>query len=379
MRHKIVLDNKINKVNYKVKKIQVALKENSYSIFIGIGILNQLEELLDIYKINKNILFIVDKNAAKEHPGKFEKLLQIGKRKVNIYYLEPGERSKSYTELNKIYSFLLNNNYGRDTAIAAIGGGVTGDLAGYAAATFMRGVQLIHIPTTLLAAVDSSIGGKTGINFDKKKNMIGSFYQPKFVLTDIELLKTLPRSEVTSGLGEVIKYAFLSDRKFYSFIADNFSKIYEFNNDILLKIIYDSASIKAAVVSQDEKESGLRKILNLGHTFAHAFETKLNFKIKHGEAVDAGIIAALFLSNNIGILESKLLKELLSLPLKIKVPQKLRGLDKGDLIKIMLHDKKSRSERIKFVLLSDIGRIVLDAEAKDKAVIHSLTQMENVI
>ena len=360
-------------------KLQVALKENPYPVFIGNGILNHIEGFLEEYRINKNLLLIIDKNVENAHPGKIEKLFKNRKRKVNYYYLKPGENSKSYLELNKIYSYLLSNNYGRDTAIIAVGGGVTGDLAGYAASTFMRGIQLVHIPTTLLAAVDSSIGGKTGINFEKKKNMIGAFYQPKFILTDIDLLKTLPRAEITSGLGEIVKYAFLSDKKFYSFVSDNYEKIYAYDYDALEKIIFDSTSIKAAVVKQDEKESGLRKILNLGHTFAHAFETKLDFKIKHGEAVDAGIISAIFLSYNIGLIRKDQVQALLSLPLMIKIPPKVKGLDKVSLIEIMMHDKKNRNEKIKFVLLSGIGKIILDAEAKENEIIKSLNKMEEVI
>ena len=362
-----------------MKRIQVSLKENSYPIFIGNGILDQLEMLLEKYQANKNLLFIVDKNVEKANPGKLKNCIPSGTKKLNFYYLQPGEKSKSYLELNRIYSFLLKNNYGRDTTIVSAGGGVTGDLAGYAAATFMRGVQIVHIPTTLLAAVDSSIGGKTGINFEKKKNMIGAFYQPKFVLIDTDLLKTLPSPELTSGFGEIIKYAYLADEKFFSYVTDNYHEIFKYNSDVLQKIIYDSAAIKAAVVSQDEKESGLRKILNLGHTFAHAFETKLNFKIKHGEAVDAGIIAALFLSNNTGLLKTSTLTDLISLPLKIKIPAKIKGLEKEDLFNIMLHDKKNRNERIKFVLLSGIGKIILDAEAGKKEVFQSLSRMEKII
>ncbi len=362
-----------------MKKIKVSLKENSYPVFIGSGILNNLEGMLEDLGVNKKLLFIIDKNVEKAHPGRISRLISTGKRKAEYYFLTPGERSKSYTELNRIYSFLINNNYGRDSAIVAVGGGVTGDLAGYAAATFMRGVSLVHIPTTLLAAVDSSIGGKTGINFEKKKNMIGAFYQPKLVLCDVELLGTLPRSELTSGLGEIVKYAFLADEKFYSYVDEKYERIYELDEDVLQKIIYDSAAIKAAVVSQDEKEAGLRKILNLGHTFAHAFETELNFKIKHGEAVDAGIITALFLSNYIGLLGTETLADLLSLPLKIKIPGKLKGINREALFNIMMHDKKNRNSQIKFVLLSGIGKIILDAEAGKKEIFDSLSQMEKIV
>lgn len=362
-----------------MKKIYVDLKSNSYSIFVGHSIFSLLPEILAQKKLNKNILAVVDANVEKLNRGKIKKLISAAADKHNVYLLKPGENSKSYTELNKIYSFLLDNNYGRDTLIIAVGGGVTGDLAGYAAATFMRGVQLVHIPTTLLAAVDSSIGGKTGINFEKKKNMIGSFYQPELVLIDTEFLETLPKDEMVSGAGEIVKYAYLSDSNFYSFILENISGIISGSNKQLEKAILNSAAIKAAVVSQDEKESGLRKILNLGHTFAHAFETELNFKIKHGQAVTAGVIAALNLSSILNLLPGRHLNNLLQLPKKIVLPRKLTGLNNENLFRIMLHDKKNRNGKIKFVLLSEVGNLLLDVEADKKYVFKALDKMKKDI
>ncbi len=361
------------------KKVIVDLKENSYPILIGKSIVSNLNELLKKYKINKHLLVIVDEKVEKIYSNIIRSEINSNYFKVNYYTLKSGEESKSYIELNKIYAYMINNNFGRDSAIIAIGGGVTGDLAGYVAATFMRGIQLIHIPTTLLAAVDSSIGGKTGINFEKKKNMIGAFYQPKFVLIDTDFLKSLPHSELKSGLGEIIKYAYLTEPKFFSFLEKNLENIYELNDKILIDVIAISASVKAAVVSQDEKESGLRKILNLGHTFAHAFETNLNFNIKHGEAVTAGIICALILSNKIGLLKNSKFDKLINLPLKIKLSNKLKEMNKEVLIDIMLHDKKNRNEKIKFVLISDIGKILVDVEAGKSEIISSINVMLDLI
>lgn len=209
--------------------------------------------------------------------------------------------------------------------------------------------------------------------------MIGAFYQPKFVLIDINFIKTLPIKEITSGIGEIIKYSYLSDRNFFSFINQNLNEIYSLNNKILREVIFTSAAIKASVVSQDEKETGLRKILNFGHTFAHAFETNLNFKIKHGEAVIAGIVCSLILSNKIGLLSKAKLDELLILPLKVKLPYQLKNMNKEELYKIMLHDKKNRNEKIKFVLISDLGEILIDVEADKGDAISSINQMEEII
>ena len=362
-----------------MKKIDVKLKENSYPIFIGSGILTQLKGLLKKYKLNKNILFIIDEKVMELHNKSIVNEFYTYDGKINCYIVKEGEKSKSYIELNKIYSFLLKNNYGRDSLIIAVGGGVTGDLAGYAAATFMRGIQLIQVPTTLLAMVDSSIGGKTGINFENKKNMIGAFYQPKLVLIDTDFIKTLPEREITSGLGEIIKYTYMADQKFFKYMLHNLEKAYKNNSEVLAKFIYTSAAIKAAVVSQDEKESGLRKVLNLGHTFAHAFETTLKFKIKHGEAVAAGLISALYLSHKTGLISEMDLNFYLSLPLKIKLPALIKQPDIDSLFKIMLHDKKNREGKIKFVLVSGFGKIILDAEADKKAVAYAINEMKKSI
>lgn len=360
-------------------KLNVSLGKNSYPVFIGKNIFKKVQEIIDELNLNKNISVITDGNVEKYFGKEIRKTLSVNKGKTAYYKLTPGEKSKSYTELNKIYSHLIENKFSRNSLIVAIGGGVTGDLAGYAASTFMRGIQLMHIPTTLLAAVDSSIGGKTGINFLKTKNIIGSFYQPKSVLIDIDFLRTLDQREFFSGVGEVVKYAFISDKEFYKYFLQNFEKLYSFDEEFIVNIIKKSAAVKADVVSKDEKESGLRKILNFGHTFAHAFESDLNFKIKHGEAVTAGIIAAIFLSNKTGLLSDNKLQEIIQLPLKIKLPENLLKINDKNILNLMLLDKKSRSGKIKFVLLSDVGKILLDKEAEKKDIIFSLKKLREVL
>jgi 3-dehydroquinate synthase len=362
-----------------VKKIDVKLSDNSYPIFIGSGIFAKLKGLLGKYELNKNVMFIIDEKVMEFHNKKILNEFYSYKGKMSCYIVKQGEKSKSYSELNKIYSFLLEKNYGRDSLIIAIGGGVTGDLAGFAAATYMRGIQLVHVPTTLLAMVDSSIGGKTGINFEAKKNMVGAFYQPKLVLIDTDFIETLPEKEITSGMGEVIKCTYMADRKFFAYVRENLEKAYKNDGEVLRRFIYESAAIKAAVVSQDEKEAGLRKILNLGHTFAHSFETNLKFKIKHGEAVIAGLISALYLSQKTGLISEDDLEYYLSLPLKVKLPAQIKKPAMKDLFKVMLHDKKNREGKIKFVLVAGLGIIVLDAEADKKAVSYAINRMKQSI
>lgn len=362
-----------------MNKIKVKLSNNSYNILVGKNYYLKISEEIKKLELNKNILIIIDHNVKKYWDEYIKKPFENYGNRVEYYNLKPGENSKSYTELNRIYSFLLGNNFGRDTLIIAVGGGVTGDLAGYAASTFMRGIQLVHVPTTLLATVDSSIGGKTGINFNSKKNMIGSFYQPKFVLIDINFISSLPRKEITSGLGEIIKYAFLSNDDFFDYLNENIEKVYNNNEETIKKLILKSALIKASVVSQDEQEAGLRKILNFGHTFAHAMESDLKFRIKHGEAVVAGIISALYLSNRIGVLKKNKMSEYLSLPLKIHLPKPLKNLNNKNMVDIMQLDKKSRGGEINFVLLSELGNLLIDVKTGKNNILYSIDRMKDMV
>ena len=362
-----------------MKKLKVDLSRNPYSIIVGKSCYSNLIQEIKKLGLYKNLLIAADKNVFHFWEEYIKKPLIDYENKIEFYILNPGEKSKSYVELNKIYSFLLNKNFGRDTLIISIGGGVTGDLLGYTASTFMRGVQVIHIPTTLLAAVDSSIGGKTGINFNNKKNMVGTFYQPNLVMIDTNFVSTLPEKELTSGIGEIIKYAFLLNTDFFDYVNENLEKLYNGNERVIEEVIVRSASIKSVVVSQDEKETGLRKILNLGHTFAHAIESDLNFRIKHGEAVIAGIICALYLSNKIGILKKDMMRDYLSLPLRVKLPHNLKNLSEQNMVNIMHVDKKSRDGKINFVLLSAVGNILIDVQVGEKDILYSIDRMKKAL
>ncbi|MDR3667253.1 MAG: 3-dehydroquinate synthase [Ignavibacteriaceae bacterium] len=355
----------------KMKVIKVLKGKNKYEVFSGIGTFNLLPDLVSQKGLYSNILFVVDQNVMKYHSDKIKSVREKFTGKNNIYIMPSGEKNKSNERYNRILTFLAENNYGRDSLIAAVGGGVTGDIAGFVASTYLRGVQLVQIPTTLLAAVDSSVGGKTGINFFNRKNIVGTFYQPDIVLTDTDFLKTLPKSEIISGTGEIIKYAFLSGREFYNEINDSYNSIISLDDKTLNKIIPGCIRIKAEIVTEDEQESGLRKILNLGHTFAHAYESYFNFRIKHGNAVAAGIISALYLSFKKGIINQTSLKYFLNLPLKI-YPNKSLKPDGNEIFTRMLSDKKNKSGRIKFILLKDIGEVLIDVEADKDEVLYSI-------
>jgi 3-dehydroquinate synthase len=360
-----------------LKKIKISPSTGSYYVYTGSKVFQETGKLIpDITA--KKILVIVDENVFRVHKKKIKSVFTV-KENVNFYVLKAGEKSKSYQELNKIYSYMIEKGYGRDAIVVVIGGGVTGDLGAFAASTYMRGVRLVNIPTTLLAAVDSSIGGKTGINFNGRKNMIGSFYQPEAVIIDTDFITTLPEKELTSGIGEIVKYAFLGDEKLFKYIDKNSGAVYKKDKNVIEEIIYKSALIKAGVVTQDEKEGGIRKILNLGHTFAHAYESDLKFKITHGEAVTAGVISSLLLSHRRGLLSDALLETYLKLPLGISLSNKLKSFDTASTYKIMFSDKKNRDGKIKFVLISGIGEILVDTEAEKDDVIYALNTTKHLL
>lgn len=339
---------------------------------IGYGIFNQLLPLIKSRKLHRNLFIVIDKNVDKHFGGYIRNYFNNYEGKIFYYSLNAVEKSKSIGELKKIYESLLDQKFGRDTLLISIGGGVTGDLAGFAAATFMRGIQIIHIPTTLTACVDSAIGGKTGINFNYFKNIIGSFYQPQFVLCDTKFLEKLPEIEVISGLGEIIKYAFTTNLDFFTFVEENIDLILAHDKKALESIITESVNYKTSVVSLDEKEQGLRKVLNFGHTFAHAFERDLKNKVKHGEAVSAGIVCALYLSYKKNLLSKIKLEHYKKLPLSLKVSKSLKSVDAERIYENMFADKKNRSSKINFVLIRDIGEMVLDVNASKQDIIYAI-------
>ena len=357
-----------------MKSTNVKLEKDSYPVIVGRGVFHKLIGMIESRKLHRNLFIVIDKNVE-THFGVFIRgYFADYKGKIYYYPLRAVEKSKSFGELKKIYSQLLNQKFGRDTLLISIGGGVTGDLAGFAAATFMRGIQIVHVPTTLTACVDSSIGGKTAINFNYYKNMIGSFYHPQFILCDTNFINTLPEVEMISGLGEIIKYAFTTDDKFFTFVTENLDSIFTRDDKILERVVTDSINYKAAVVGKDEKEQGLRKVLNFGHTFAHAFERELKNKIKHGEAVTVGVICALYLSYKKKLLSKDLLEQYKTLPLRMKLSKSFKLVNFERIYENMFADKKNRNTQINFVLIHNIGQMVLDVHATKDEIIYALKQ-----
>jgi 3-dehydroquinate synthase len=343
-----------------LNKLYVKAGSQKYPIFIGNNILSKLKIILKKNLINFNqCLVVTDKNVPKKLVNKI--LHSLPKKGIFLHYFNSSEKNKNQKSVDNILSILLSKNFNRNDCVISIGGGITGDVSGFAASMFKRGLKFINIPTTLLSQVDSSIGGKTGINSKYGKNLIGAFYQPSLVISDIIFLKSLPKREIICGYGEILKHAIIADKKFFTFLDINASQILNLKSPLIEKAILKSCSIKKKVVESDEKEMGVRKILNFGHTFAHAYEATLGYskKLNHGEAVILGIITAakFSLSNNIlnikefNLIENHLNK--LNLPRNINKFFSIKNLNK--LLSFMKKDKKNNMDKINLVLLKKIG------------------------
>jgi 3-dehydroquinate synthase len=341
-------------------KLQIKTGNQKYPIFIGNNILNKFKTILNKNLINFNqCLIIADKNVPKKLIDKI--LKSLSKKKVSLHYFNSSEKNKNQKSIDDILFILLSKNFNRNDCVISVGGGITGDVSGFAASIFKRGLKFVNIPTTLLSQVDSSIGGKTGINSKYGKNLIGTFYQPSLVISDIIFLKSLPKREIICGYGEILKHAIIADKKFFTFLDVNAFQILELKSPLIERAIFKSCSIKKKVVEDDEKEIGIRKILNFGHTFAHAYEATLGYskKLNHGEAVLLGIkTAAKFsLSKNIlsikefNLIENHLNK--LNLPRNINKLFSIRNLNK--ILSFMKKDKKNNTNKINLILLKKIG------------------------
>ena len=335
--------------------LKVDLGERSYPIEIGTGLLKDVKLLSRTIK-GKRLAIITNDVVAPLYLDKLTASLKDAGKEVISIVLPDGEQEKNWESLMKIFDFLMENKCDRKTTLLALGGGVIGDMTGYAAASFMRGVPFVQVPTTLLAEVDSSVGGKTGINHPLGKNMIGAFYQPEAVLADTSTLNTLPDKELSAGLAEVIKYGPIIDARFFDWIERNIEKLLGRDSVALAYAIKRSCEIKADIVRQDERESGIRALLNFGHTFGHAIEAGLGYgKWLHGEAVGCGMVMAADLSCRMGLLDEVSRDRIRNLVEKAGLPTVAPDLGNDRWIGLMEVDKKNVGGEIQFVLLKTIG------------------------
>ncbi len=353
-----------------MKILNVDLGDRSYPIYIGKDIL-QDKKIITSHIKTKTICIVSNTTVSKLYLENLKNLLDD--YQVVEAIIADGEEFKNYDSLNYIYTKLLENQCNRDTTILALGGGVVGDIAGYAAATFLRGIPFIQIPTTLLAQVDSSVGGKTGINHLLGKNMVGAFYQPQSVVIDLNVLNTLDERQISAGLAEVIKYGLIWDKDFFEYLEKNIDNLKQLDFEHLEHAVFRSCEIKAKVVSKDEKESGIRAVLNLGHTFGHAIENCLGYgEWLHGEAVGCGMVLAAKVSLAHGWLNESEFEKIKNLISRANLPIEKPDIPYEDFIGAMKLDKKNKNKEIYLVLQQGIGKAIVTNN-------YSSSELDNII
>ncbi len=351
----------------RMMKLIIDTKSEKYPIIIGVNLISKISSILKNNSIEfKKCLLVIDKNIKNKMISRLKKSLKT--KDIYTYLIQANEKNKNQNSLNNILEILLDKNFSREDCLISVGGGITGDVGGFAASLFKRGLKFINIPTTLLSQVDSSIGGKTGINSKYGKNLVGSFYQPRIVLSDINFLKTLPKREIVCGYAEILKHALISNKNFFSFLNKNISKILELKSPFIEKAIFESCKIKKFVVEKDEKEKNLRKILNFGHTFAHGYEAALGYskKLNHGEAVLLGMSSALKFSYKKKFLKKHeyllILNHLANSKLNLSLKDYFSIKDLNRIISFMMKDKKNSTKKINLIILKKIGFPIINKE-----------------
>lgn len=346
-----------------METVHIDLGERSYPIVIAEGLLAQSSTWQALSKAAA-ALVVTNDVVAPLYLSALKQALSGQYAQVHEVVLPDGEAHKDWQTLNLIFDALLQHGCDRKTVLFALGGGVVGDMTGFAAASYMRGVPFVQVPTTLLSQVDSSVGGKTAINHPLGKNMIGAFYQPQLVLCDLATLDTLPERELSAGLGEIIKYGPIADMQFFDWLEQNMDGLLRRDRDMLVHAVKRSVEIKAWVVGQDEKEAGLRAILNFGHTFGHAIEAGMGYgNWLHGEGVAAGMVMAAELSQRLGLVEASFVSRLRKLIERAGLPVRAAVIDvqdnAGRYLELMRVDKKSEAGEIRFVLIDGPGKAVM--------------------
>lgn len=342
----------------------VNLKDRSYPIFIGKGASQEPEALIDRVK-GSDVAIISDEVVA---PLYLNQLLEgLPEKNIITYVLPKGEQEKKLKTVHKIIDHLLQNGFGRDATLISLGGGVVCDITGFVASVFMRGVSVIQIPTTLLAQVDASVGGKTGVNHSLGKNLIGSFYQPSAVVCDTAFLSSLDPKEMSDGLAEIIKYGLIYDRDFFVWLQTNISNILEQDRASLRHAVQRSCQIKAEIVAQDEREQSIRAILNFGHTFGHAIENQTGYdQWSHGQAIAAGMVLASKLSAKMSLISEEDVELIKDILLRAGLPVEPPKISTHDFVDAMKADKKVKARVIQLVLLKEIGSAFLTADYSEE-------------
>lgn len=359
------------------QSLQVLMnKKPCYDIMFERDFNSLPERLAEFEIVNRNLCIITDSTVDKLYSDALYKLLEGKCHKIVKYVFPAGEESKNLDVVRKVYRFLIEEGFERKDMLLALGGGVVGDLTGYVAATYLRGVDFIQIPTTLLAQTDSSIGGKTGVDFDGYKNMVGAFKMPRLVYINITVLKSLDDRQFFSGFAEVMKHGLIRDGIFYEWLIENMYEICERDLDVLEEMLVRSCSIKKMVVEKDPTEKGERALLNLGHTIGHAIEKAKNFTLYHGECVALGTVAAAYISWKKGMLSMDEFYEIRDMFVPFYLPISIDGICPEEIIKLTKSDKKMASGSIRFVLLKKIGKAVLDTTVTDEEMLAAVKEIQ---
>lgn len=345
-------------VNYQKKPI--------YDIVIETSFENLASEMQNIGCIKRKICIVTDTNVGSVYKEELSQILSAFSLEVISFEIEAGESSKTLENVKKLYELLIRHKFERRDLLLALGGGVVGDLTGFAAATYLRGIDFIQIPTSLLAQVDSSIGGKTGVDFDSYKNMVGAFHQPKLVYMNLNTIRTLPPRQYIAGIGEILKHGLIKSDSYYEWVITNMYEIFEQELPVLEDMIYKSCNIKRIVVEKDPLEKGERALLNFGHTIGHAIEKLMDFKLLHGECVAVGSLAAAHISWKRGLLNNEEFFEIRDMFVGFSLPISVEGLNTDEILAVMKSDKKMESGQIKFVLLNSIGKAFVDKTVSEE-------------
>ena len=349
--------------------LKVKTNINNYSVIIGKNLCSKINKIILKERIpSQKFLLVYDSKV----PAKMIKsiLSRFNKKKIEKKKIVFNEKSKNLKTVNSILKILEKKNFSRNDCLISVGGGICGDVCGFASSIFKRGLNFVNVPTTLLSQVDSALGGKTGVNSSSGKNMIGSFYQPSLVISDIDFLKSLPKREMICGYAEILKHSLIKDKIFFKFLKKNFIKILSHNHKFLEKTIYKSCLIKKEIVEKDEKEKNIRKVLNLGHTFAHAYEATVGYNkgLNHGEAVLLGIMSAVEFSRKKNILKKNDFGQITEHLRKLNYDNLNKYFKLKDISKIIFYmkqDKKNKDDKINLILLKSIGKPILNKSFRE--------------
>ncbi|MCM1263082.1 MAG: 3-dehydroquinate synthase [Butyrivibrio sp.] len=350
-------------------------KKPCYDIVFAQDFGGLLEELKDLGIEGRRAAIIADTNTAALYGEEIKNILDGNCKKVILHSIPAGEENKTLDNVKDIYRTLIEEKFDRKDLLIALGGGVVGDMTGYAAATYLRGVDFVQIPTTLLSQADSSIGGKTGVDFDGYKNMVGAFYMPKLVYMNVSTLKTLDDRQYYSGFAEIMKYGLIKNSSFYEWLLENMYEIHDRDLNVLEEMVMQSCAIKKLVVEKDPKEQGERALLNFGHTIGHAIEKATNFKMLHGECIALGAVAAAFISWKHNWLSMEEYYEIRDMYVPFNLPISIQDINPQEILDLTKSDKKMAAGQIRFILLKKVGKAVIDMNVTDEEILNAINEI----